>query len=254
MDNFSSVDTKEVEKFRALAEQWWDKNGKFKILHEINPLRLQYIIDKITQHFKLDLQGLDTSKQLSSKSIIDIGCGGGLLTIPLAKIGANIKGIDAVVENINTAQQAAEMQCGNEHELAINFECTTIEEVAKKKEKFDVALCIEVMEHVANPSNFIAQIASVLKPDGMLIVSTINRNIKSYLQAVIAAEYILGWVPPKTHDYNKFIKPSELNSMLASSHMKLKELKGFTFNITTQSWQLNDDIDVNNFFFLSCSD
>lgn len=238
MTDYSSIDPKELEKFQRIASQWWDKEGEFKILHKINPIRLSYITEKISQYLK------SSNRSLAAINILDVGCGGGLITVPLCKLGANITGIDAIAENIMVAQNYAA-----EHNLSINYLQSTVEKLPKQHNQYDVVICLEVIEHVASPSDFVKNLASLVKPSGILIISTINRTIKSYLLAVLMAEYVLGWVPKQTHNYNKFLKPSELNSMLTSNQLTLKELQGLTFNLITQDWQLSNDIEVNYFAY-----
>lgn len=237
----TSIDPIDIEKFSKKAHEWWKIDGEFKILHQINPLRLHYLMDKIKHHFNIHAIELP----LKDLNILDIGCGGGLITIPLSQQGGNLTAIDASEENILTAQEYIKNKG-----LKINFLKSTIEELAAGGEQYDVVLCLEVIEHVNNVEDFVRNIASVIKPNGMIILSTINRNIKSYLLAILAAEYILKIVPKKTHSYNKFLKPSELNLMLMSNNLSLKEMKGLVFNIANQTWQLSDNIDVNYFAYI----
>ena len=235
----SSVDQSELEKFDKISESWWDKNGEFKILHQINPIRLQFIKDKISLHW--EIQG----QQFMDLSILDVGCGGGLVTVPMHQLGANVTGLDASNNNIKVARNYAE-----KHNLSINYLHCTVEELATTNLQYDVLLCLELVEHVANINYFIKSLASLLKPNGMLILSTLNRTIKSYLLGIIVAEYLLGWVPKRTHDYSKFLKPSELYHLLYNHQMCLKELKGLTFNPSSGLWSLSDDINVNYFAYV----
>lgn len=243
MQNDSSVDATEIEKFNLLSDQWWNPEGDFKILHQINPLRIDFIVSKIKNHYNIDLK----DKPLSNIDILDVGCGGGLVSVPLYKLGANVTGIDGSENNIKKANYFAE-----QNNLNINYIKSTIEElIANNKQSdqlYDVITCLEVIEHVANPNTFISNIISLIKPGGVLILSTINRNIKSYLLAIIIAERILKWVPQDTHNYNKLLKPSEINLML-KGEMIIKELKGLKFDIIDQLWYLSDDIDVNYFVY-----
>jgi 2-polyprenyl-6-hydroxyphenyl methylase / 3-demethylubiquinone-9 3-methyltransferase len=237
----SSIDKCEVEKFDRLSNKWWDASGEFKMLHEINPLRLQFIQDKIRQHFSLSNQN-----SFDKLCILDVGCGGGLISTPLAQMGANVMAIDASANNIKAAKLHARAQ-----NLNIDYKNATVEELLLVPKKFDVVVCLEVIEHVANITDFIANLTSLLKPGGMMVLSTINRNIKSYLLAIIAAEYVLRWVPKHTHDHSKFLKPSELSSLLAKSNLRFQELKGLTFDIYSRTWKLSDNIDVNYMAYIT---
>lgn len=233
----SSINETELEKFRKISSQWWDRDGEFKILHQINPIRLLYITNKIKQHFNcLDISNLN---------ILDVGCGGGLIAQPLAKLGANVTGIDALQPNIDIATQQA-----SSHNLNLNYQKSTVEELAlTKPELFDVILCLEVIEHIDNPADFIRNLTQLLKADGMIIISTINRTVKAYLLAIGVAEYVLNWVPKKTHNYSKFLKPSEISSIFSNNQMQLVDLRGLIFNLLTQSWMLTEDIEVNYFAY-----
>lgn len=232
--NKSTIDQDEVTKFSKLANEWWDKDGEFRTLHQINPLRLSYIKDKIIEHF---------GEFKTNLNIIDIGCGGGLIAVPLAKIGTKVTGIDASAENIETAKFYAK-----ELELDVNYLCGSAEE---HKNQYDVVLCLEIIEHVSDPELFIASVAKLLKPGGMMIISTINRTIKAYLSAIVGAEYVLNWVPRGTHDFSKFLKPSEISQMLNKSSLRIKELKGLGIDLLTRNWKLQDDISVNYFAYIS---
>lgn len=234
----SSIDDLEIKKFNKTLDEWWDVNGEFKMLHDITPIRMSYITSKLKQHFNIT----DFNKSDTKLDIVDIGCGGGLVTVPLAKLGLNTSGVDASLQNIQAA-----MAYANRNNLQINYINSTAEDLAKENKKYDCVLCLEVIEHVANVEEFIHNLTKLLKPGGILILSTINRNIKSYMLAIFMAEYILGWVHKNTHDYSKFLKPSELNSILLTNNMKITELKGLTFNLLDQSWRLSSDIDVNYF-------
>ena len=244
MDKRSSVDQNELNKFNKTSKEWWDKSGEFKILHQINPLRIQYINDKIAEHFNSIENGDGNPKPLKNLNIIDVGCGGGLISVPICQLGAKVTAIDANSYNIKALSEYT-----SSNNLDINPVNTTVEEYISNypDQLHDVVLCLEVLEHVSNQSVFIQNLLRLLKPTGMLILSTINRTIKSYAQAIIAAEYILKWVPTNTHDYSKFLKPSELCKMLKASNFQLKNLTGLKFDIITNTWYLSDDIDVNYF-------
>ena len=244
MNKESSVDQNEVNKFNKTSEEWWDKSGEFKILHQINPIRIQYINDKIAEHFN-SIQNKENDLQpLKNLNIIDVGCGGGLISVPICQLGAKVTAIDANSYNIKALSEYTK-----NNNLSINPINTTVEEYISNypDQLYDVVLCLEVLEHVSNQSAFIQNLLKLLKPTGILILSTINRTIKSYAHAIIAAEYILKWVPTNTHDYSKFLKPSELYKILEVNNFHLKNLTGLKFDIITNSWYLSDDIDVNYF-------
>ena len=244
MNKESSVDQNEVNKFNKTSEEWWDKSGEFKILHQINPIRIQYINDKIAEHFNSIQNKEDDLQPLKNLNIIDVGCGGGLISVPICQLGAKVTAIDANSYNIKALSEYTK-----NNNLAINPINTTVEEYISNypDQLYDVVLCLEVLEHVSNQSAFIQNLLKLLKPTGILILSTINRTIKSYAHAIIAAEYILKWVPTNTHDYSKFLKPSELYKILEVNNFHLKNLTGLKFDIITNSWYLSDDIDVNYF-------
>lgn len=246
MSTKSSINQVELEKFSKISNQWWQKDGEFKILHQINPIRIGYIVDKIKDHF--DIQ--DDILPCSNLDILDVGCGGGLITSPLCKLNGIVTGIDALQSNIDIAMQYASAQ-----DLNIQYFKSTVEELVYSddlnKKQYDVVLCLEVMEHLDNPSDFVKNLASLVKPDGMIIISTINRTVKAYMLAILMAEYVLSWIPKSTHDHSKFLKPSEIYSMFNNNNMEIKELKGLTYNIINGRWQLSDDIDVNYFAYLT---
>jgi 2-polyprenyl-6-hydroxyphenyl methylase/3-demethylubiquinone-9 3-methyltransferase len=241
MTRYSSISENEIEKFTSISNQWWDVGGKFKILHQINPLRLEYITHKIIDHFGIK----NDFASFSQLSLLDVGCGGGLVTAPLHKLGFKIKGIDAGYENITAANEYA-----LEHKLYIEYFNNTLEDFISEynqESSYDVVLCLELLEHINSPEEFLQNVAKVLKPGGLFILSTINRNIKSYLLTIIMAENILRWVPKDTHIYSKFLKPSEINKYLIKNSLQLIELKGMSFDISNQLWRLVDDISVNYF-------
>lgn len=247
MNKESSVDQNEVNKFNKTSEEWWDKSGEFKILHQINPIRIQYMNDKIAEHFNSIQNKEDDLQPLKNLNIIDVGCGGGLISVPICQLGAKVTAIDANSYNIKALSEYTK-----NNNLSINPINTTVEEYINNypDQLYDVVLCLEVLEHVSNQSAFIQNLLKLLKPTGILILSTINRTIKSYAHAIIAAEYILKWVPTNTHDYSKFLKPSELYKILEVNNFHLKNLTGLKFDIITNSWYLSDDIDVNYFAWI----
>lgn len=241
MDNYSSIDKDELKKFDTIANKWWDVNGEFKILHDINPLRIKYIQEKIRSHFKLK-----NKNSIKKIKLLDIGCGGGLVSSELCKLGIIVTALDASANNISVAKNYAK-----HNKLSIKYLNCTAEELVAQNEKFDVVLCLEVIEHISNPQEFVANITKLMAPQGMLIISTINRSAKSYMLAIIMAEYILGWVPKGTHDYNKFVKPSELNNFLEPHRLSLIELKGLIYDLCSKNWQLSSDVDVNYFAYIT---
>ena len=235
----STIDPKEVEKFSAMADEWWSETGKFKPLHKFNPIRISYIREKIVEYFSLDKKSIAPFSELK---ILDVGCGGGLISEPFAKMKANVTGIDASEKNIEIAKIHAKKS-----NLEINYIAISAEELLEKNEdKFDVVFALEIIEHVSNPEAFIKSCSELLKPNGFLFVATINRNIKSYLLAKVAVEYILRWIPAGTHDWKKFFKPSEINFHANKYNLELQEEMGFSYNILNDEWKKNlTDLDVN---------
>ena len=234
----NTIDNNEILKFQAMADEWWDPNGKFKPLHMLNPCRLQYIVDQIAIQFDLNLA---EKNPLKGVHLLDIGCGGGLLSEPMARMGAHVLGADAADKNLPIAREHA-----SRSNLKIDYRHTTVEELVKKTERFDVILNMEVIEHVASPSSYLDACFELLKPSGVMICSTINRNFKSYLNAIIGAEYIMKWLPKGTHDWNKFITPDELTSLLEFSGLRLVDKKGFAFNKFLWKWSIsNHDLSLN---------
>ncbi|MEZ5777242.1 MAG: bifunctional 2-polyprenyl-6-hydroxyphenol methylase/3-demethylubiquinol 3-O-methyltransferase UbiG [Paracoccaceae bacterium] len=234
----NSVDRDEVAKFEAMAAEWWDVNGKFKPLHMMNPVRLDYITRQIASEFDRDLS---MPKPFSGLSLLDIGCGGGLLSEPMARLGAKVVGADAAERNIPVAQLHA-----REQGLAIDYRHTTAEALVVASEAFDVVLAMEIVEHVADPGQFVKTCRDLLKPGGLMISSTINRNGKSFLAAIVGAEWIMRWLPKGTHDWAKFITPDELGSHIRGAGLDLVDRKGFVFNPVTWQWSISDrDLSVN---------
>ena len=234
----NTIDAAEVEKFQAMAAEWWDPNGKFKPLHMLNPTRLDYITRQIAAEFGRDLM---TDKPFAGLRLLDIGCGGGLLSEPMARLGAEVVGADAAERNIPVAQVHAE-QSG----LTIDYRHTTAEALAAAGEKFDVVLNMEVVEHVSDPLAYLTACHDLLKPGGLHICSTINRNPKSFVMAIVGAEYVMRWLPKGTHEWNKFITPDELFDLLSKAGMQPVDRKGFKFNPITFGWSISDrDLSVN---------
>ncbi len=233
----STVDAAEVARFSAMAAEWWDPRGKMAPLHKFNPVRIGYIRDQAAEHFDRDAKRLDSLKGLR---ILDIGCGGGILCEPLARLGAEMVGVDPSEPNIAAAQAHAEQS-----ELAIDYRCTTAEVLAEQREQFDLVLAMEVVEHVADVPLFIASCASLVKPDGLMIAATLNRTLKSFALAIVGAEYILRWLPVGTHRWDKFVTPTELEIALEKSGLSFVHEQGVVYNLIADRWQLSSDIDVN---------
>jgi len=234
----TTVDPAEVAKFEAMAAEWWDLNGKFKPLHMMNPCRLGYITQQIATRFDRDLMEPEPFKGLR---LLDIGCGGGLLSEPMARLGADVVGADAAEGNIPVAQIHAEQQG-----LDIDYRHTTAESLTEAGEQFDVVLNMEVVEHVADPLAYLTACQQLLKTDGLMLCSTINRNPKSYMVAIIGAEHIMRWLPKGTHEWNKFITPDELVELIKTAGLEPVDRTGFVFNPIAWSWSLSDrDLSVN---------
>lgn len=234
----TTVDPAEVAKFEAMAAEWWDVNGKFKPLHMLNPCRLDYITSQIAAVYNRDLT---TSLPFEGLRLLDIGCGGGLLSEPMARLGATVVGADAAEGNIPVAQVHADQQG-----LAIDYRHTTAEALAEAGEQFDVVLNMEVVEHVADPLAYLTACQQLLRPNGLMICSTLNRNPKSFAVAIIGAEHIMRWLPKGTHEWRKFITPDELFDLIKSAGLEPTNRNGFVFNPITWSWSLSDrDLSVN---------
>ncbi len=234
----NSIDPAEVAKFEAMAAEWWDPNGKFKPLHMLNPCRLDYIVTQIAAQFGRDLKA---ARPFDGLRLLDIGCGGGLLSEPMARLGATVVGADAAPRNIPVAQLHAE-QSG----LAIDYRNCAAEDLAGAGEAFDVVLAMEIIEHVADPQGFVDTCASLLAPGGLMLCSTMNRNPKSYLMAIIGAEHIMRWLPKGTHDWSKFITPDELYELIRKAALDPVDRKGMVFNPVAWRWSLSDrDLSVN---------
>ncbi len=238
----STVNPDEIARFTAMADAWWDPTGKFRPLHQINPVRIQFIKDNVCKHFGRDA---DTEKPFEGLHVLDVGCGGGLLSEPMARLGANMISIDAGAKNIEVAKIHAE-QSG----LDIDYRNVYPEDLAKEGKTFDVVLNMEVIEHVADTEAFMAASASVLKDDGCMVLSTMNRNLKSLLLGKIAAEYVLRWLPAGTHDWKKFLKPSELAHLVRAHGLDFTDLQGMVYNPFRDEWSLSKtDLDVNYLAF-----
>lgn len=234
----NTVDPSEIAKFEAMAAEWWDLNGKFKPLHMLNPCRLDYITQQIAAEYERDLTG---EAPFAGLRILDIGCGGGLLCEPMARLGATVVGADAAEGNIPVAKIHAE-QSG----LTIDYRHTTAEAMAADGEQFDVVLNMEVVEHVADPLAYLTACQQLLKPGGLHICSTLNRNPKSFVFAIIGAEHVMRWLPKGTHEWSKFITPDELFDLITKAGLDPVDRKGFVFNPISWSWKISDrDLSVN---------
>jgi len=231
----SSVNKKEIEKFSKMAVEWWNPSGKFKPLHKFNPIRIRYIKENIISNFKLKVK----KKPLDKINILDIGCGGGLLSEPMTRLGANVTGIDASNKNINIAKLHAK-----KNKLKINYLCSSPEKL-KIKKKFDVILNMEIIEHVEDINFFINSCSKLLKKNGLMFVATLNKTLKSYVFAIIGAEYVLRWLPIGTHDWEKFVRPEDLKKILGKNNLKLEKLDGMNFNIIKDEWSVSSDTSIN---------
>lgn len=233
-----SIDPSEVAKFTAMAEEWWDPKGKFKPLHKFNPVRLGFIRDTIELHFD---RSSTARRPFEGLRILDIGCGGGLVSEPMRRLGADMVSVDASEANIKTAMTHAE-QSG----LDIDFRAGTVEELIEAGEApFDVVLNLEVVEHVADPAQFLKDCASLVKPGGLMIVATLNRTAKAFALAIVGAEYVLGWLPKGTHEFEKFLRPDEIERPLQQAGLAVAPPQGVSFNPISDQWRLSDDTKVN---------
>ena len=231
----TSVNKKEIDKFSKMANEWWDPEGKFKPLHKFNPTRIKYIKENIINNFKLK----NKFRPLSGINILDIGCGGGLLSEPMSRMGANVTGIDASDKNIKIAKLHSK-----KNKLKINYLCSSPEKL-KVTKKFDVILNMEIVEHVEDIDFFLKSCSKLLKKNGLMFVATINKTLKSYIFAIVGAEYVLRWLPIGTHEWEKFVKPEDLKKILMKYDLSLNKLEGMNFNIIKDEWSISRDISVN---------
>tara|TARA_B100000886_G_scaffold340269_1_gene308835 strand:+ start:4115 stop:4843 length:729 start_codon:yes stop_codon:yes gene_type:complete len=237
----TTINKQEIQKFSKLAEEWWDVNGKFKPLHMFNPIRIEYIVENIKKHFNI----LEKKANfLEGYSILDIGCGGGLISEPMARLGAKVTGIDASEKNIKIAKSHS-----NKNKLRINY-FKASPETLNSEEKFDIILNLEVVEHVDNVNLYIKSCSRLLKKNGIMFTATLNRSFVSFIKAIIGAEYVLRWLPIGTHDWNKFIKPEELENFLKEEEFSTLDIKGLTFNPIFNKWRRSNDLSVN---YIICS-
>lgn len=233
----TTIDESEVERFGAMAAEWWNPNGKFKPLHKFSPVRLAYIRDMVSAHFGRDP---NSARPLDGLRFLDIGCGGGLLCEPMTRLGASVVGVDPAERNIEVAKLHA-AQSG----LSIDYRATTAEDLADAGERFDVVLSMEVVEHVADVELFVARTAEMVKPGGLMFCATINRTLKAYGLAIIGAEYVLRWLPRGTHQYEKLVRPEELEAALGKAGMVVTDRTGVTYNPLADRWSRSSDMDVN---------
>ena len=231
----TSVNKKEIDKFSKMANEWWDPEGKFKPLHKFNPTRIKYIKENIINNFKLK----NKSKPLSGIKILDIGCGGGLLSEPMSRMGANVTGIDASDKNIKIAKIHSK-----KNKLKINYLCSSPEKL-KIGKKFDVILNMEIVEHVEDIDFFLKSCSKLLKKNGLMFIATINKTLKSYVFAIVGAEYVLRWLPIGTHEWEKFVNPEDLKKILIKYNLYLDKIDGMNFNLLKDEWNISRDLSVN---------
>lgn len=234
----ATYDPDEVGRFGRMASEWWDPNGKFRPLHRLGPARLQFIRDELIRHFGLATSGRIDA--LAGLRVLDIGCGGGLIAEPLARLGARVTGIEPASESVAAARLHAEGQG-----LSIDYRAGRAEDLIAAGETFDAVLCLEVVEHVPDPGAFIAMIAKLVEPGGLMILSTLNRTIKSYALAIVATEYVLGWLPVGTHQWERFITPDELGRFVTAAGLEAPRFEGMAYQPFSDTWRLAGDVDVN---------
>ena len=232
----TTINKEEILKFSKLADEWWDVNGKFKPLHMFNPIRIEYITQEIKKYYKIKK---DKTNFLEGLNILDIGCGGGLISEPMARLGGEVTGIDASKKNINVAKLHSK-----ESRLQINYLNTSPEKLDNHR-KYDVILNLEIVEHVEDVSLYIRSCHKLLKRNGLMFTATLNRSLTSYVKAIIGAEYVLRWLPIGTHDWNKFIKPEELEALLSQENFSTLDIKGLKFNPFLKKWKKSNDLSVN---------
>ena len=235
------MDAAERDRFAALSGEWWDPDGAFKPLHRLNPVRLEFIRDRLAAHFG---RKMPDRKPLAGLRILDIGCGGGLVCEPLCRLGARVTGIDAAPENIHVARDHAA-----EHGLDIDYRSTTAEALAALGEEFDAVISLEVIEHVPDAAAFLATCSGLLAEGGGMVLATLNRTPKSFLFAIVGAEYLLGWLPRGTHRWDRFVRPSELEAALRPNRLRIKDIKGMRYDPFTGDWRLDGDVAVNYIAF-----
>jgi len=232
----STINIGEIDKFSKIANEWWNPEGKFKPLHKFNPIRIQYIKENITKHFNINKKNLP----LKNLKILDIGCGGGLLSEPMSRLGANVTGIDASEKNIKIANAHLKKS-----KLKINYICASPESLKTTKEQFDVILNMEIVEHVEDVELFIKKSSELLKKKGLMFIATLNKTLKSYIFAIVGAEYILRWLPIGTHEWEKFVEPSKLIEYGKRNSLKLEKINGMKFNLLNNKWNISEDSSIN---------
>ena len=233
----ATLDDAEVKRFAALAAEWWDPNGKFRPLHKLGPARLAFVRQEIVRHFPQATGGL---RPFAGLTVLDIGCGGGLVSEPVARLGASVTGIDPAAENIEAARRHADGQG-----LTIDYRSALVEDLVAEGRTFDCVLCLEVVEHVPDVAAFIATCAKLVRPGGLMVLSTINRTLKSYALAIVGAEYILRWLPVGTHQWDRFVTPDELTRHAEAAGLATSAREGLVYNPLTDAWSLSQDLDVN---------
>ena len=231
----STINKTEINKFNKLAAEWWNPEGSFKPLHKFNPIRIKYIKDNIIQHFNIKSKNMP----LKNINILDIGCGGGLISVPMKKLGANVVGIDASLKNINIAKTYSK-----KNNLNIKYICSSPEKL-KINKKFDILLMLEIVEHVDDINLFVKKSSKFLKKNGLMFIATLNKTLKSYIFAIVGAEYILNWLPIGTHNWEKFVRPEDLISIAKNYKLNLKDLSGLKFNPLIDRWNLTTDKSIN---------
>jgi 2-polyprenyl-6-hydroxyphenyl methylase / 3-demethylubiquinone-9 3-methyltransferase len=232
-----NIDPAELERFARLADDWWNPNGKFRPLHKLGPARLGFVRDAATAHFQLPLRGL---KPFAGLSVLDVGCGGGLISEPLCRLGAAVTGIEPTDANIGAAKRHA-----RDGGLDIDYQAASAEDLASQGRSFNIVVCLEVVEHVPDPAAFVKVCAALVQPGGLLVLSTINRTQKAYLLAIIGAEYVLRWLPVGTHQWERFITPAELDGHVRAAGLGDFTCEGLVFNPLTDRWSVGRDTDVN---------
>jgi 2-polyprenyl-6-hydroxyphenyl methylase/3-demethylubiquinone-9 3-methyltransferase len=237
-----SIDPDDVARFSAMAAEWWDPAGKFRPLHRLGPVRLAYIRDQLATHFGRDRKSL---RPFTGLRVLDVGCGGGLIAEPLARLGATVVAIDASAENIGVARTHAA-----DGGLAIDYRVAAAEDLAAAGERFDVVLALEILEHVADHDAFLTACTELVGPGGALVAATLNRTPQSYLLAIVGAEYVLGWLPRGTHDWKKFVRPSELAAAMRRCGLELSDFAGISYSPLADSWRLSRDLAVNYLAFI----
>lgn len=233
----ANLDPAEVERFARLSSEWWDPDGKLRPLHRQGPARLGFVRDALVKHFDLAMPRL---KPLAGLAVLDVGCGGGLISEPLARLGATVTGIDPTADAIAVARRHAEAQG-----LAIDYRTATVEDLLADGAGFDAVICMEVIEHVPNQAAFVRSLGQLVRPGGVLVMSTLNRTWKAYALAIVGAEYVLGWLPRGTHDWNRFVTTDELARYLANAGFAAPELSGIIYDVLSDDWRLGADTDVN---------